>query len=105
MNQNCKNGKSISQPPANEETHEDDGYDYIGQIDLNQEGLLDVVIEENTLPTNQNENLNTIEISQNPYYEGTMEIGCPAKMSDMNQIEIGATEHMTRKENPYYEGI
>ena len=79
---------------------EDDGYDYIGQLDTIQKCVRDVAVD-----GNQGDDLNVIKVTQNPYYEESFQL--TSHDEPKSRVQTGATtnEHITKLENPYYEGI
>ena len=84
---------------------EEDGYDYIGQLDNIQQNVDDGPIGENPLPLTRNSDVNAIKVSQNPYYEESLD---PKNYKDLNstaQARATTADHITKLENPYYEGI
>ena len=86
--------------PAGDTRYEDDGYDYIGQLDMIQpnEGTATDV---DPLPMNEN----TVLVSQNPYYEESLELNEHDDPNSLIQTGTRMASHITMTENPYYEGI
>ena len=97
--------KKEMQSTDDEAKFEDDGYDYIGQLELNQQNVRGVAIDENPPPMNQNEDRNTIQVSQNPYYEEGVESRDHEDSITMAETGPRMEDHITKLENPYYEGI
>ena len=48
-------------------------------------------------------NSTTIEISQNPYYDGELELGPRSLNSMTNQSAVHYSENVIVTQNPYYE--
>ena len=84
---------------------EDDGYDYIGQLDIIQHNVHDVKMGEDSLSTNPSQDLNAIKVSQNPYYEESLDPKNHAGPNSMARVAATTLDHITKLENPYYEGM
>ena len=97
-----KNTKKITRDETN---YEEDGYDCIGQLDIIPQTLDDATTDENIIPVSQNDDLNAILASRNPYHEGSLDINGNNEASNTIQIGTRSTECVTKMENPYYEGI